>query len=184
MFLPKSDLPTTPVSELPGRSAMAQRYTEIRAHSLVLTEGLTAEDQCIQSMPDASPLKWHLAHTSWFFETLVLGPHVNAYQPFDRRFAYLFNSYYETLGPRHPRPQRGLLSRPCLTEVYHYRLHVDAAVLDLLAQADDATWSSVVPLLVLGLQHEQQHQELMLTDLLHLLSCNPLLQACPPADRI
>lgn len=181
MFLPNSDPPTTPASELPGRSVMAQRYSEIRAHSLVLTEGLTAEDQCIQSMPDASPLKWHLAHTSWFFETLVLGPHVTAYQPFDSRFAYLFNSYYEALGPRHPRPQRGLLSRPCLTEVYHYRLHVDAAVLDLMAQADDATWSSVVPLLVLGLQHEQQHQELMLTDLLHLLSCNPLLQACPAA---
>lgn len=181
MFLPQSAPPTTPVSELPGRSVMAQRYTEVRAHSLVLTEGLTAEDQCIQSMPDASPLKWHLAHTSWFFETLVLGPHVHAYQPFDSRFAYLFNSYYEALGPRHPRPQRGLLSRPCLTEVYHYRLHVDAAVLALMAQADDATWSSVVPLLLLGLQHEQQHQELMLTDLLHLLSCNPLLQASQAA---
>jgi len=113
---------------------MAQRYAEIRAHSLVLTEGLTAEYQCIQSMPDAIPLKWHLAHTSWFFETLVLSPHDNAYQPFDHRFAYLFNSYYEAMGPRHPRPQRGLLSRPCLADIQHCRIHVDAAVLGLQHQ--------------------------------------------------
>lgn len=168
---------TTPRA-LPLRAALAQHYAEVRAHSRALTQGMSVEDQCLQSMPDASPTKWHLAHTSWFFEALVLGPHAPAYQAFDPRFAYLFNSYYESLGPRHPRPRRGLLSRPSLSEVHHYRAHVDAAVQALSDQADDRTWAAVAPLLTLGLQHEQQHQELMLTDMLHLLSCNPLLPPC------
>lgn len=182
MPLKNPDDPSTPANEPSWRAAVAQRYTSVRAHSLALTEGWSAEDQCLQSMPDASPTKWHLAHTSWFFEALVLGPHARTYPVFDRRFAYLFNSYYEALGPRHPRPQRGLLSRPSLADVKRYRAHVDAAVLALIAQADSATWLQVAPLLVLGLHHEQQHQELMLTDLLHLLSCNPLLPACQAAS--
>jgi ergothioneine biosynthesis protein EgtB len=164
------------------RPVMAQRYTDVRAHSLALTAGLSAEDQCIQSMPDASPIKWHLAHTSWFFEAVVLRPYANNYRPFDRRFDYLFNSYYESLGPRHARPQRGLLSRPSLAEIHQYRNHVDAAMHSLMAQTDNRTWASVTALLVLGLNHEQQHQELMLTDMLHALSCNPLLPACQATD--
>lgn len=131
-------------------------------------------------MPDASPTKWHLAHTTWFFETLVLMPHVNGYQPFDRHYAYLFNSYYETLGPRHPRVQRGLLSRPSIQEVHAYRSHVDEAILTLSPKNIDQIAIDLEALsrsLELGLHHEQQHQELLLTDLLHLFSCNPLLPA-------
>jgi ergothioneine biosynthesis protein EgtB len=128
-------------------------------------------------MPDASPTKWHLAHTSWFFEAVLLGPHARGYRPFDARWHHLFNSYYESLGPRHPRPQRGLLTRPALEEVRAFRSHVDAALERLAEEADADTWAQVAPLLELGLQHEQQHQELLLTDILHVLSCNPLLPA-------
>ncbi len=149
----------------------------VRSRSLALTAPLSAEDQCVQSMPDASPAKWHLAHTTWFFEAVVLGPHSSGYQPFDARFSRLFNSYYEALGPRHPRPQRGLLTRPGLTEVHAYRAHVDEALQRFIAEADEAQWTAAAPLLELGLQHEQQHQELILTDILHALSCNPLLPA-------
>jgi ergothioneine biosynthesis protein EgtB len=159
------------------REGLAQRYREVRVHSLALAAPLSPEDQCIQSMPDASPTKWHLAHSSWFFEAIVLQPFAVGYRPFDKRFAHLFNSYYESLGPRHPRPQRGLLTRPSLGEVHAFREHVDAAVLSLIADVHAAAWESAAPLLVLGLNHEQQHQELMLTDILHALSCNPLLPA-------
>ena len=158
-------------------SDFCARYTQVRQHSLALVAPLSAEDQCVQSMPDTSPTKWHLGHTSWFFESLVLRPHATGYRPFDPRFAQLFNSYYESLGPRHPRPQRGLLTRPALAEVLAYRSAVDAAVLDFCARADLATWSAALPLLELGLQHEQQHQELLLTDILHALSLNPLQPA-------
>lgn len=167
-----------------GRAAVAQRYAAVRARTMALAAPLSAEDQCVQSMPDASPTKWHLAHTSWFFEAVVLGPHDAGYRPFDPRWFHLFNSYYESLGPRHPRPQRGLLTRPALAEVHRYREHVDAAVERLLAEADDETWATVAPLLALGLQHEEQHQELVLTDVLHALSCNPLLPACQPAEGL
>ena len=155
-------------------------FAGVRAKSIALAAGLTAEDQCVQSMPDASPTKWHLAHTTWFFETLVLQPYVAGYVPFDAQYAYLFNSYYEALGPRHPRPQRGLLSRPSLQEIHDYRRRVDQAVLDLAEGASCLSASSLEALmgmLELGLHHEQQHQELLLTDILHLLSCNPLLPA-------
>ena len=128
-------------------------------------------------MPDASPAKWHLAHTSWFFETFVLATHAPGYAPFDRRFFHLFNSYYEALGSRHPRPQRGLLTRPGTQEVQAYREHVDAAVQRFVASADADSWASAAPLLELGLHHEQQHQELIFADLLHAFSCNPLLPA-------
>ena len=106
---------------------------------------LRAEDQCVQSMPDASPTKWHLAHTSWFFEAVVLEPHVLDYRPFDRRFSHLFNSYYESLGPRHPRPQRGLLTRPGLPEVLAYRAHVDAAMQRLIGDANEPAWEAAAP---------------------------------------
>ncbi|MFT3721457.1 ergothioneine biosynthesis protein EgtB [Pseudorhodoferax sp.] len=163
------------------RSALAARYRAVRAQTQALAAPLSAEDQCVQSMPDASPAKWHLAHTSWFFEAVLLQPLQPGYAVFDPRFSFLFNSYYEALGPRHPRPQRGLLTRPSAAQVAAYRTHVDAAMLGLIAQADGPAWAQAAPLLELGLQHEQQHQELLLTDALHLLSCNPLLPAYAPA---
>jgi ergothioneine biosynthesis protein EgtB len=147
--------------------------SRVRTHSLALAAPLSDEDAQLQSMPDASPAKWHLAHTTWFFETLVLQPHLPSYQVFDPHWARLFNSYYESLGPRHARPQRGLLSRPSLDEVRAYRRHVDAALADLLPQAAP----EVLALIELGCHHEQQHQELLLTDILHAFSCNPLLPA-------
>jgi len=159
----------------PPPLALAARYRAVRAHTEALVATLSAEDQALQSMPDASPAKWHQAHTTWFFETLILQPQLRGYQAFDPRFQYLFNSYYEALGPRHPRPQRGMLSRPPLDEVHAYRRHVDAAMLDLLGGAGAA--GQDLTLVELGLHHEQQHQELLLTDILHAFSCNPLLPA-------
>jgi ergothioneine biosynthesis protein EgtB len=164
------------------RRALAARFAQVRAHSLTLTAALTAEDQGVQSMPDASPTKWHLAHTSWFFEAVVLQPHCRDYRAFDTRFFHLFNSYYESLGPRHPRPQRGLITRPALAEVHAYRTHVDAAFESFAAQAGEAAWRAAAPLIELGLHHEQQHQELMATDILHAFSCNPLLPPAQPAE--
>ena len=166
-----------PVRTVFPRTALQQHYDEVRAHTLALAAPLSAEDQCIQSMPDASPTKWHLAHTTWFFETMVLCAHGLDYQPFDERFFYLFNSYYETLGPRHPRPQRGLLTRPALDEIHAYRHYVDQAMAHLLQHCSDAQWPRIGQLLTLGLHHEQQHQELLLTDILHAFSCNPLQPA-------
>ncbi|MBA2963883.1 MULTISPECIES: ergothioneine biosynthesis protein EgtB [Ramlibacter] len=163
-------------------AAAATRYAQVRAHSLALAATLTAEDQGVQSMPDASPTKWHLAHTSWFFETVVLAAHVPGYRAFDPAFGRLFNSYYESLGPRHPRPQRGLLTRPSLDEVHAYRAHVDTAMQAFLAGAAGPQWEAAAPLVELGLQHEQQHQELIATDILHAFSCNPLLPAWKPQD--
>jgi ergothioneine biosynthesis protein EgtB len=162
----------------PAADELRDRFQSVRSLSLALAAPLSAEDQCIQSMPDASPTKWHLAHTTWFFETVLLQPHATGYRVFDAAFAYLFNSYYEALGPRHPRPQRGLLTRPSLEQVQAYRRHVDEAVDALLAGAgEDTDWEAVAPIIELGLNHEQQHQELILTDILHALSCNPLLPA-------
>jgi ergothioneine biosynthesis protein EgtB len=149
---------------------LAQAYAEVRAYTEALAQPLSAEDCQLQSMPDASPVKWHLAHTSWFFENVILAGRAG-YKPFDPHFAYLFNSYYEALGPRHPRPRRGYLSRPSLEEVYAYRAHVDAAILE--ASSDEA----VHGLITLGLNHEQQHQELILTDIKHAFFSNPLLPA-------
>jgi ergothioneine biosynthesis protein EgtB len=165
-----------------SRQLLQSRFRAVRAHSLALAEPLSAEDQCIQSMPDASPTKWHLAHTTWFFETLILQPHAPRYQVFDPQFAFLFNSYYEALGPRHARPERGMLTRPPLDDVHRYRHHVDGAVMALADSADAATWAAIAPILELGLHHEQQHQELILTDILHALSRNPLLPAYRPID--
>jgi ergothioneine biosynthesis protein EgtB len=161
--------------------ALRDAYRAVRNASLELAAPLSAEDQCIQSMPDASPTKWHLAHTTWFFETVLLQPHADGYQGFDPRFQYLFNSYYEALGPRHPRPQRGLLTRPSADEVLAYRAHVDAGVERLLDGIGGPAWAEVEPILTLGLHHEQQHQELLVTDILHAFSCNPLLPAYRPS---
>src|SRR4051812_11811891 len=146
------------------------RFAAIRATTEVLAAPLGDEDQCVQSMPDASPTKWHLAHTTWFFETLVLMPHAPDYQPYDPRFQYLFNSYYEALGARHPRPQRGLITRPGLDEVYQYRRHVDAAMTRLFERTPESRRAGFEGVAELGLHHEQQHQELILTDIKHAFS--------------
>ncbi|MET0360140.1 MAG: ergothioneine biosynthesis protein EgtB [Sphingobium sp.] len=149
---------------------LTAHYEAVRALSLSLTANLSDGDATAQSMPDASPAKWHLAHVTWFFETFVLRDHLPGYRPFDDRFAYLFNSYYEAEGPRHARTRRGLLTRPSLDDVLAYRAHVDAAMRDILSDMDE----TVVALVTLGLHHEQQHQELLLTDILHLFGQNPL----------
>jgi len=153
------------------------RFLAVRARTEQLAAPLSAEDQTVQSMPDASPTKWHLAHTTWFFETFLLRPQVSDYRPFDPAYEYLFNSYYEAVGPRHPRPQRGMLTRPGLDEILAYRRHVDAAMAKLIDN-DRGDWHAV---LELGLHHEQQHQELILMDAKHLLSLNPLKPAYAPA---
>lgn len=149
-------------------------YRSIRQATRALAMPLSAEDCAIQSMPDASPVKWHLAHTTWFFETFVLEPHHPGYRVFDAAYRVLFNSYYNTVGEKHPRPERGMLSRPTLEEVFAYRHHVDEAMLALLSMAPGvALPAQVADLIELGLHHEQQHQELILTDLKHLLSRHP-----------
>ncbi|MDB5425010.1 MAG: hypothetical protein JWQ29_2426, partial [Phenylobacterium sp.] len=157
-------------------SSARERYRAVRQASEALTRGLTPEDQLAQSMPDASPTKWHLAHTTWFFETFVVAPRVAAYKPFDPRFGYLFNSYYEALGPRQPRPDRGLITRPSQADVIAYRRHVDDAMDRLLATGD----GDFRDLLDLGLAHEEQHQELILMDILHLFAQSPLKPAYAP----
>lgn len=163
-----------PGADEQARARMLQRYRDVRAETVARAAPLSAEDQCVQSMPEASPVKWHLAHTTWFFETLLLAPHAPGYALHDIRYPQLFNSYYESLGPRHPRPQRGLLTRPGLAEVMVYRARVDEAVERFVAGAPSAVWTRASAILELGLNHEQQHQELIWTDVLHLLSINPL----------
>ncbi|WP_081716243.1 ergothioneine biosynthesis protein EgtB [Paraburkholderia mimosarum] len=158
---------------LPGRILLEQ-YRLVRARTEALAAPLSDEDQVIQSMPDASPTKWHLAHTTWFWETFVLEQNLPGYTPFDLDFPFLFNSYYESLGPRHPRPQRGLLSRPGSSRVADYRHYVDRHIEELLGTLPVATLNSLEPLVRLGLAHEQQHQELLLMDILHLFSQSPL----------
>jgi dimethylhistidine N-methyltransferase len=160
----------------PAAATALDRYRELRRSTENLVRSLNAEDMVAQSMPDASPTKWHLAHTTWFFETFMLVPGLPGYRPFDPRFGYLFNSYYEAVGPRQPRPARGLLTRPSLADVLAYRAHVDAAMARLLADgAGDAAH-----LLDLGLAHEEQHQELILMDILHLFAQSPLSPAFAP----
>ncbi|MBV8685012.1 MAG: ergothioneine biosynthesis protein EgtB [Caulobacteraceae bacterium] len=157
-----------------ARIALLEAYRRVRAHSLSLAAPLGAEDQAAQAMPDASPTKWHLAHTTWFFETFILTPNLAKYRPFDSAFGYLFNSYYEALGARHPRPQRGLLTRPYVSRILAYRAHVDAAMESLLAGEPS---DELRELIVLGLAHEEQHQELILMDILALFAQSPLKPA-------
>ncbi|HSU43709.1 MAG TPA: ergothioneine biosynthesis protein EgtB [Casimicrobiaceae bacterium] len=166
---------------VPGATALApplpllRRYRDVRARTGALVAPLSPEDCALQSMPDASPAKWHLAHTAWFFETFVVAPRVPGYRPFDPAFRVLFNSYYHAVGERHPRPERGMLSRPSLDAVLAYRRHVDDAMRECCERArNDAALASLIEL---GLAHEEQHQELILTDVLHLLSRNPLAPA-------
>jgi ergothioneine biosynthesis protein EgtB len=166
-----------------ARAAAAERFQTVRRESETLASRLTPEDQSIQSMPDVSPTKWHLAHTTWFFETFILGRFDPEYRVFDPAFHYLFNSYYEAEGPRHPRPQRGLLSRPSCADVSAYRDHVDAAIERLITAAPAEAWAEAAPLIELGLHHEQQHQELILMDIKHVFSLNPLLPAYQPPRR-
>jgi ergothioneine biosynthesis protein EgtB len=164
------------VADAAGDSVTLARYRAIRAHTEHLAAALSPEDQCVQSMPDASPTKWHRAHITWFFEQFVLSSFLPGYRVFDADFCYLFNSYYEAVGPRHPRPSRGLLTRPPVERVGAYRAHVDAAMAQLFAQLPQEARA----LVELGLQHEQQHQELLLTDILHAFAQNPLAPAALP----
>ena len=158
------------------RSQVARHYRDVRSLTEALATPLSAEDQTVQSMPDASPTKWHRAHTTWFFETFVLVPYARGYRLFDEAFGFIFNSYYESIGPRHPRPSRGVLSRPGVEAVAAYRAYVDTAMEGLLDSAD----RDVVDLIVTGLHHEQQHQELLLTDIKHAFSSSPIFPRYAP----
>ncbi len=160
-------------------SDLAKRFTAVRDLSLALAAPLSDADATVQSMPDASPTKWHLAHTSWFFETFVLRDHVPGYTLHDARFPFLFNSYYEAEGRRHARDRRGMITRPTLDEVRAYRAAVDAALIAALPSLD----ADVQALVALGCHHEEQHQELLITDICHLFSENPLEPAVWPAPR-
>lgn len=152
------------------KSQLLQDFTAVRERTLALTEGLSAEDMMLQSMPDASPTKWHLAHTTWFFEAFILQPLSPRYRVFDGAFTYLFNSYYNAIGQRHPRPLRGLLSRPDLNQVLAYRRHVDEHIRQLIETGEQTGLASLI---TTGLHHEMQHQELILTDIKHALYLNP-----------
>ncbi|RAK69138.1 ergothioneine biosynthesis protein EgtB [Phenylobacterium kunshanense] len=164
-----------PLAQTAAHERLA-RYRAVRRATEALIRSLTPEDMGAQSMPDASPTKWHLAHTTWFFETFMLTPGLPGYRVFDPRFGYLFNSYYEAEGPRQPRPARGLITRPSIADVLAYRAHVDAAMERLLTAAGEGP----LELLDLGLAHEEQHQELILMDILHLFAQSPLSPAFAP----
>jgi ergothioneine biosynthesis protein EgtB len=163
------------------RAAWLRAFKAVRDETERRAAPLSPEDQVIQSMPDSSPTKWHRAHTTWFFEQFLLRPHRPGYRAFDERFAFLFNSYYVAAGPRHERPKRGLITRPDASEVAAYRAHVDRAVAALVEDADDAALDAILPILEIGLHHEQQHQELILTDILHAFAQNPTAPAYDPA---
>ncbi len=165
-----------PSAEL--RHKWLQAFRTVRAETERRAALLSPEDQVVQSMPDASPTKWHRAHVTWFFEQFLLKPYLKNYSPFDERFAYLYNSYYVSAGPRAARPQRGLVTRPSAAEVAAYRAHVDAAVTQLIEIASD--FAELVPIIEIGLNHEQQHQELLLTDILHAFSLNETHPAYDP----
>jgi len=158
------------------RAAWRDAFVAVRAETERRAAPLSPEDQVVQSMPDASPTKWHRAHTTWFFEQFLLLPHLPDYEVFDASFGYLFNSYYVAAGPRHARPRRGLLTRPDAAEVTAFREHVDQAV-DRLLASEEGRLAEVLRILEIGLHHEQQHQELILTDILHALAQNPIAPA-------
>jgi ergothioneine biosynthesis protein EgtB len=185
--MPNAEAPVLErIAAAPGadiRQAWCAGFRAVRAETERRAAPLTPEDQGVQSMADASPTKWHRAHTTWFFEQFLLKPHARDYREFDARFGFLFNSYYVAAGPRHARPERGLLTRPDVAEVAAYRAHVDRAVEMLLARADDRTLAAIVPIVEIGLHHEQQHQELLFTDILHAFAQNPFAPAYDPAWR-
>ncbi|NKB44499.1 MAG: ergothioneine biosynthesis protein EgtB [Alphaproteobacteria bacterium] len=170
-FVPSIKPETAPSG---SRSQVLACFEETRALTDALAAPLSAEDQTIQSMPDASPAKWHRAHTSWFFETFILISKMGGHELFDKNYGYLFNSYYEAIGARHPRPERGLITRPSAEDVSKYRSHVNESVIALIENCSDDTWAEINPTLTLGIHHEQQHQELLLMDILHAFSCSPL----------
>lgn len=153
------------------------RFDEVRAYTEALAAPLSPEDQTVQSMADVSPTKWHRAHVTWFFETFVLAEHQQSFEPFQDKYWFLFNSYYEAVGPRYSRPMRGVISRPGAHDVGKYRKHVDSYVRDLIESFDEGTLQKVGPRIELGFHHEQQHQELLLMDIKHVLSLNPLQPA-------
>jgi ergothioneine biosynthesis protein EgtB len=155
-------------------TALTARFDQVRAHTELLAAPLSPEDQTVQSMPDVSPTKWHRAHVTWFFETFVLAGHEQDFSPFQERYWFLFNSYYESLGPRYARPDRGLVTRPGAHDVGVYRDNVDDRMRDLVGTLDDGTLEKLAPTIELGFHHEQQHQELLLMDIKHVLSRNPL----------
>jgi ergothioneine biosynthesis protein EgtB len=166
-----------------GKSqALGDRYVETRRLSMELAAPLGPEDMVVQAMDDASPTKWHLAHVTWFFETFVLAKHLPGYGIFDEAFNYCFNSYYETQGARHPRNRRGLLTRPSIDQVFAYRAHVDECMVRLL-ESEGGDAPEIARLLEIGINHEQQHQELLLTDILALFATNPLRPAYKPIER-
>ena len=171
---------------LTSRPDILDNFRKVRANSEQLACGLTAEDWMLQSMPEASPVKWNLAHTSWFFETFILRVHAPDYTVFHPKFGYLFNSYYNQVGKMHPRPERGLISRPSAGDILEFRKHVDDAVARLVENTSDEVIDEIAPLMALGLAHEEQHQELLLTDLKHGLFQNPLLPGVyeEPADGL
>jgi ergothioneine biosynthesis protein EgtB len=162
---------------------LVEAFLAVRGETERRAAPLSPEDQLIQSMPDASPAKWHRAHTTWFFEQFMLGEHCATYRPFHPDYAFLFNSYYVSAGPRHARHQRGHLTRPGAEEITGYRHYVDAAVVKFFRDASDQTLKDIAPLVEVGLNHEQQHQELMLTDILHAFAQNPIPPAYDPEWR-
>jgi ergothioneine biosynthesis protein EgtB len=164
--------------DLGEKEVLLNRYLAIRNRSLSLCLHLAPEDYAVQSMPDVSPVKWHLAHTTWFFECFVLEPYKKGYRRFDDQYHYLFNSYYYTAGKMHPRSQRGLLTRPLVADIRRYRQYVDDAMADLLSEAISP--KGIATTIALGLNHEQQHQELLLTDIKHVFSCNPMKPVVNP----
>ncbi|HVX99008.1 MAG TPA: ergothioneine biosynthesis protein EgtB [Pseudorhodoplanes sp.] len=168
-------------NEADSRTFWRDAFGAVRAETERRAAPLSPEDQQIQAMADASPTKWHRAHTTWFFEQFLLVPHALGYSVFDERFSFLFNSYYVAAGPRHARPKRGLITRPSCEDVAAYRAHVDAAVTALIDEADDALFQKIVPILETGLHHEQQHQELLLTDILYAFAQNPVHPAYDPS---
>ena len=159
------------------RTRLRDAFRAVRSETERRATPLSPEDQVVQSMPDTSPTKWHRAHTTWFFEQFLLKEYLDGYPIFDERFAFLFNSYYVAAGPRHDRPRRGLLTRPATSEVASYRAHVDAAVERLIVDSNAEIYAKIAPLVELGLHHEQQHQELLLTDILHAFAQNPVSPA-------
>ena len=163
---------------------LASRYAEVRAYTERLAEPLSPEDQTVQSMPDVSPTKWHRAHVSWFFETFILADHEPDFRPFQDQYWFLFNSYYEAIGPRYARAQRGTISRPGAYDVGRYRANVDDRFQSLLSGLDEGTLIKLAPTIELGFHHEQQHQELLLMDIKHVLSLNPLEPAYAGVRRI
>ncbi|MDH5444253.1 MAG: ergothioneine biosynthesis protein EgtB [Gammaproteobacteria bacterium] len=167
----------TSLSKLPEYTSFSQLnadFLRVREDSESICRPLEIEDYGMQTIADVSPPKWHLAHTSWFFETFLLKPFVQNYREFHPQFAHLFNSYYETVGTFHPRPERGLLARPTVKEVYSYRAHVDEAMTRLIEMTDHEQYEEIINRTILGLHHEQQHQELLYTDIKHIFAYSPL----------